>query len=343
MNRRTLTAGLVAAVLVFVVLAAIVFSPGVLQPQTTTPDTGNGDGTDNGDGGNGEDNGDGGTTPQDVPVETPAWDVGDSWTYNVSSSSDDSHELSDRDFAIRGQFTRTVTAIEEDAYNVSLTGAFEILGFDPIEESLFEERSILIVSNAYVDEATVAGYSLYRTADLAKLQDVRTIHLSGAIETDYGTYNVSYTKTTETTFDPAFDVWGFPLDENERWNATTNATLRVWVDWAIEGPNLDHADGHNFTLVIPVHLVLMSGELEDVETPAGTFPSVPVRLGLPEIEVAALDGRLELLTGLGSDSGSEPGAFAAAWFSGDVGNVVKAVASAGDYRLDIVLVDYTDA
>ena len=343
MNRRTLTVGLVAAVLVFVVLAAIVFSPGVLQPQTTTPDTGNGDDTGDGNGGNGDDNGDGGTTPQDVPVETPIWDVGDSWTYNESSSSDGSHELSDRDFGIRGEFTRTVTAIEDDTYNVSLSGAFRILGFDPIEDSLFEERSILVVSNAYVDEATVGGYSLYRTADLAKLLDVRTVHLSGAIETDYGTYNISYTKTTETTYDPAFDVWDFPLDENETWNATTNATLRVWIDWTIEGPNVDHADGHNFTLVIPVHLLLMSGELEDVETPAGTFASVPVKIGLPEIDVAALDGRLELLTGLGSDSGSERHAFAAAWFSGDVGNVVKAVVSAGDYRLEIVLVDYTNA
>jgi hypothetical protein len=34
---------------------------------------------------------------------------------------------------------------------------------------------------------------------------------------------------------------------------------------------------------------------------------------------------------------------AAAWFSGEVRNVVKAVVSAGDCRLDIILVAYTDA
>ncbi len=343
MNRKTLTVGLLAAVIVFVALAAIVLGPGVLQPQTSRPDSGNGGDMGDGNGGTGDDNGDGGTPPQDVPVETPTWDVGDSWTYNVSSSSEDPREFSDRDFGIRGEFTRTVTAIEDGTYNVSLAGAFRIIGFDPVEESLFESRSIMVVSDAYLNEATVGGYSLYRTEDLAKLADVRTIHLSGAIETEYGTYNVSYTKTTETTYDPAFDVWDFPLDENETWGASTNATIRVWIDWTIEGPNVDHEDSHNFTATVPVHLLLMSGELEDVETPAGTFASVPVKAGLPEIESAAPYGRLELLTGLGSDTWSDPHAFATAWFSGDVGNVVKVVVSAGDYRLDIVLVDYTNA
>lgn len=338
MNRKTLTVGLLAAVVVFVALAAIVLSPGVLRPQTSRPDSGNGEDTGEGNGG------DGGSTPQEsVPIETPTWDVGDSWTYNVSSSSEDLRAFSDRSFEIKGEFTRTVTAIEGGAYNMSLDGAFRVLGFDPIEESLFGDRPVMVLSDAYLNEATVDGYSLYRTSDIAKLLDVRTVHLSGAIETEYGTYNASYTKTTETKYDPALDVWDFPLAENESWDARTNATIRVWIDWTIEGPNLDHEDGYNFTATIPLHLLLMSGELEDVETPAGTFASVPVKLGVPEIQSVALDERVDLLMGLGSDTWSEPHAFATAWFSGDVGNVVKAVLGAGDCRVEIVLVDYTNA
>ncbi len=342
MNRKTLTAGFLAAVVVFVTLAAIVLSPGVLQPQSSTPDSGNGGDTGNDNGGNGGDNGDGGTTPQEpVPIETPAWNVGDSWTYNVTSSSSEPSEYSDRSFGVAGEFTRTVTAIEGDAYNVSVTGTFRIEGFDLMQDSLLGNASIMVLTNVSLNQATVEGYSLYRTSDLAKLRDIRTIHLSGAIETEAGDYNLSYTKTIETTYDPAFDVWDFPLDENETWEAVTNATVRVWTEWAIEGPNLDYEDDHNFTATVPVYLLLMSGEREDVETPAGTFASLPVRPALPEIDSSSLDDRLGFLISLGSDTLTEPGSSAQLWFSAEAGNVVRAETIAFGSRIQVVLVETT--
>lgn len=334
LDRRTLTVGLVAALVVFATLAALVFSPGVLQPQVTTPDTGNGDG-------NGEDDGNGGTTPQEsVPVETPSWAVGDSWTYNVSMSHDDVSITSDRSPEIVGNYTQTVTAIEADAYNVSVTGAFRLRGYDVMQALATDGARVLVDLSARAYDATLEGHSLYRTEDLAILEEVRIVNLDATIETDKGTYSISYTKTIAVTYEPAFDIWDFPLDENETWHAGTNATIRVWVAWTIEGPNLDHADDHNYTVTVPVQLLLSSGKLADVVTPAGTFASIPVEPAHPEIWATYLRERLGVLEILDVSGLSRDGISAAVWFSGDVGNIVKAEATGGDRRIDIILVAF---
>src|SRR5207237_555286 len=97
------------------------------------------------------------------------------------------------------------------------------------------------------------------------------------------TYNASYVATIMTDFDPALDVWSFPLQANETWNVTGNATVHGWIKWDLSGPNATYGAGVNFSYTVPVRLFMNSGATEDVSTPAGTFPAIPVTMGRPEI------------------------------------------------------------
>src|SRR2546422_11007459 len=78
--------------------------------------------------------------------------------------------------------------------------------------------------------------------------------------------------------------------------------------------------------------MLHSGEIQDVRTPAGTFSSIPVRVALPTIDRLTTDDREGPVVGLGGDECGRPRLAAEAWFSGDVGNVVKAVTFIGGVR-----------
>src|SRR2546422_2561661 len=79
--------------------------------------------------------------------------------------------------------------------------------------------------------------------------------------------------------------------------------------------------------------MLHSGEIQDVRTPAGTFSSIPVRVALPTIDRLTTDDREGPVVGLGGDECGRPRLAAEAWFSGDVGNVVKAVTFIGGVRI----------
>src|SRR5207245_5081377 len=37
-----------------------------------------------------------------------------------------------------------------------------------------------------------------------------------------GWFNVSYSATVQTTYQPALDIWAFPIEENETWNVSSN-------------------------------------------------------------------------------------------------------------------------
>src|SRR2546430_10485828 len=75
--------------------------------------------------------------------------------------------------------------------------------------------------------------------------------------------------------------------------------------------------------------MLRSEKIKDVMTPTETFSSIPVRVALPTIDRMTTDDREEPVVGHGGDECGRPRLAAEAWFSGEVGNVVKAVTFIG--------------
>jgi len=105
------------------------------------------------------------------------------------------------------------------------------------------------------------------------------------------------------------------------------------IEWRFDGPNESFGFKHMFNATAPIRLMLQSGELEKVTTPAGTFSSIPVRVALPTIDRLATDDREGPVVGLGGDECGRPRLAAEAWFSGDVGNVVRAVNFFGGMKI----------
>src|SRR3989454_11830799 len=135
--------------------------------------------------------------------------------------------------------------------------------------------------------------------------------------------------TVQTTYDPALDIWASPRAENETGNVSSTATIHAMIGWRFDGPNESFGFWHTFNVTAPIRLMLHSGEIQEVTTPAGTFSSIPVRVALPTIDRLTTDDREGPVVGLGGDECGRPRLAAAAWFSGDVGNVVKAVTFIG--------------
>src|SRR2546425_518084 len=183
------------------------------------------------------------------------------------------------------------------------------------------------------DSWTVDGSAVYRASDLAELKEVRTVQLMSALWTARGWFNVSFTATVQTTYEPALDIWAFPIEENETWNVSSTATIHAMIAWRFDGPNDSFGFWHNFNVTVPIRLMLHSGVLENVTTPAGTFSSIPVRVALPTIDRLATDDREGPIVGLGGDECGQPHLAAEAWFSGDVGNVLKAVSFVGGMKI----------
>src|SRR5437879_12063294 len=192
----------------------------------------------------------------------------------------------------------------------------------------FGNPPIMLWSRTFMETATVEGYTLYRASDLAELRDVRTVRITGSIWTEVGTFNASYATKVDTTYEPALDVWAFPLNENETWNVSSNATIHVWTKWRLDAPNEYFEFGHNFTITLPVRLLAHSGMVEDVTTPPGTFSAIPVPPTLPTLDVVTND-RLTPAMGVGGDGWMEPRVPAVALFSAAVGDVVKGATAFG--------------
>src|SRR2546430_3788089 len=79
--------------------------------------------------------------------------------------------------------------------------------------------------------------------------------------------------------------------------------------------------------------MLRSEKIKDVMTPTETFSSIPVRVALPTIDRMTTDDREEPVVGHGGDECGRPRLAAEAWFSGEVGNVVKAVTFIGGVKI----------
>jgi hypothetical protein len=273
----------------------------------------------------------GGNAPLASSIGVPTWHMGDSWTYHVNVSS---AVTTWNPFSVVGNLTRTVTATDGGQYNVSVHGSFHVDRLvDFATSGDIGNATIMLWSRTFMENATVDGFTLYRASDLAEQMDVRTVRITGSIWTEAGTFNASYTAKVATTYDPALDVWAFPINENETWNVSSNATIHAWIKWRLEAPNEYFEFGHNFTVTIPIRLLAKSGLIMDVTTPAGTFSAIPVRFALPTLDVGTTDGQLTPAMGIGADGWIDPRVPAVAWFSGDVGNVVKAVTVFGGARI----------
>lgn len=280
--------------------------------------------------------------PQATTITTPTWHTGDSWTYHVNAST---FAPTQGDPAVVGNVTRTVVSADSSQDNVSVSGSFRVRPFlgladDPEFENAAATLPVVLPTPVIMQNASLSGFTWYRPSDLAELRDVRTIRLNGSIATPIGTFTATYTAKVVTTYNPAFDVWAFPIRENATWNASSNATIQVWIKWRLDGPNVDFEFGHNFTATVPVRLVLASGMVGDATTPAGTFPSIPVRLAVPPTILAGASTSFGVALGLGMDAWTLPRVSTEVWFSGTVGNIVKAVIPAGGTRIVAELTSY---
>ena len=274
--------------------------------------------------------------PQASSIGTPTWHVGDSWTYTVNSTPLDIFVTSptlDRP-SVMGTLTRTVASADGTEYNVTVHGSFHLPSvFNAARDGGYTNTSTLLLFQPVLENATVDGYALYRASDLAELKEVRSVHLDSSLRTARGWFNSSYTATVQTTYEPALDIWSFPLGENETWNVSSNATIRAMIQWHFEGPSASFGFWHTFNATVPIRMRLHSGMLEDVTTPAGTFSSIPVRVAVPATDRLATADREGPVLGLGGDECGRPRLAAEAWFSGDAGNVVKAVTFIGGMRI----------
>jgi hypothetical protein len=316
---------LVGIVVGAIVFSAIAFGPtGFFRPSNprTSPD------------------GPGHGEPALLPMafDRPSWQVGDSWTYESSAMAGDDVG---GPVGVTATLTRTVVSADDSIVNVTSEGSFHARWtLSPTPDGSEAGGSIMLGYRMFFRDATVGGYTWYRASDLATIKEVRMIQFGGTFEIDSGVYQAAYTARVETTFDPALDVWSFPLEADEAWTARSTATVHAIVDWSVEQPNGPWRFGKDITFTRPIEVLLRSGVAEDVVTPAGSFPSIPVRIGLPHIEVLGSLDRVEIAAGLEEDMPVPREHTTEAWFSGTAKNVVKVTFSTGGYRLDLALTQY---
>src|SRR5205814_235138 len=125
-----------------------------------------------------------------------------------------------------GSVTRTVVSADATQYNLSLSGTLHIRWMvDPTPMASGSDAYAASMAAGMLQEASLSGYTSFRASDLAIIKEVRTLEVHGSAATTAGTYNASYVATIMTDFDPALDVWSFPLQANETWNVTGNATV----------------------------------------------------------------------------------------------------------------------
>lgn len=332
---RVAWVGFASAAVVLAILASIAFAPQLLAPQSladnpgTNPDT----------------------TQQPLPsaVEVPVWAVGNRWVYSVSLTTD-GYEWTAR--ILHGQIAEEVTAIEAvegagAAYNVSVSGTFE---FDPgvtkeSGTSLFHERPEIRFMTASVD-----GYTLFRTENLARLLDVRTVRLEGTksvpVDAEHGIEVIAHTSLVlhlRATYEPAWDHWSFPIEENEMWTVKTNASVEGLAVFRADVPDGWIEIGKRFSFEVPLVYMVKSGTFEDVETPAGAFRAIGTAVerslgSVPMKDDLAMAVELAHVERI-------PHGSVETWFSPDARNVVLAVVTVSRdemkaVQLEVILVSY---
>lgn len=335
MNRKMLTMLAVPLLAIALAASAVAFVPGILNAFSAAPTV--------------------------TSIAAPAWKVGDSWTYNVSLASTSAGDVLPEEMIAQswttgealvvGTVKKTVVGnVSTDygpAWNMTVESSLRVN--EP--QSTNETQSML--TTYAMPAAEVTGFVWYRQSDLAPVYALKSVHLSSTWTSSWGnwsgwgmlangTYSVTYSSTIQLWYHPPLAIWQFPLEANESWNVTSNATIRHDSSFDFEGPNFTYSSNHSATFTVPLELGIRTGTFEDVTTPAGTFRALSVSVAHREpFEVPDRDtGAIMNLTG-GSDVDTAP-PFATAWFSGQVGNVVKAsVGGAWGPRVELDLVSYT--
>lgn len=319
--QTSLTMFIGVAVVVAVVAAAAGFGPMLLRPGATSP---------------------GNPEVLQGPIGVPQWSIGDSWTYDVkvTVTQDPARVALLPEWLGIPSFTGHVssevtgTAAEGTAHVVTVSGTFELDG------TLSGQMGALVVTKS----ATVEGYTWYRMADLARLLDVRTVRIEGSIAYGDHAVHASFTVITETTYEPPWDAWSFPLEEAEGWTVDTTATVHGVANFRVEWPDGWLEYEKRFSHVVPVMYSAASNGFEDVVTPAGTFHALRISFQPPTPAAApAMDPEVALAVGIGDALPMSMHASTDAWFNAEVGNVVRFVGTDGGsagLRLEIVLVAY---
>ncbi len=340
MNRKLVAMLAVPALAIALAASAVAFVPGILNAVSTGPSTA-------------------------TSISAPTWKVGDTWTYNVSFPAVPTEEVLPgemmqpglpSDAFVLGSLKETVLgSVSTDygsAWNVSLdlTMGFHrptpVVGPQPV----FEPISM--------PAATVSGFAWYRASDLAPVYVQKTVTLAttwtvGAGNmTEFGmlanaTYSLDHTSTTRIWYHPPLNFWNFPLQENESWNVSSNATIRYASSFEFTGPNMTFESNHTANFTVPLRFTLRTGTFEDVATPAGTFHALSVSAYHREPFVIP-DRDASATMNLTAETDLDlPPALATSWFSGQVGNVVKTDLGFGGIsgfegpRVELDLVSYS--
>lgn len=316
---------LIACLVTAVAISAIALGPAVLRNL----------------GAPGTPGGQNGSGPQATSIERPTWHPGDTWTYAVITTS---QGMRPDGPSASGSLTRTVVSADAAQENVSFAGSFHIRWMvDVTPTAGAADASWMGMCNGMFENATLGGYTWYQASDLAIIKEVRTLEVQGSTMTPMGTYASSYKAFVETSFDPALKVWSFPLQANETWMASSNATIHASTHWQLNGPNVSWDFHSNFTAHAPVRLFLHSGDAEAVATPAGTFSAIPVSVGHPEPEVASAtpsEASVNHAMGFDHEIPVERNHASVAWFSGTAKNIVQAYVFTLGFRLNLTLKSY---
>jgi hypothetical protein len=324
MQRRVLGV-LIACLVTAVAISGVAFGPGALR-NLGNPNA-PGDQT--------------GTGPQVTSIEKPTWHRGDTWTYSLNTTS---AGMRPDGSSASGSLTRTVVSADASQYNVSLEGSFQVRWMvDPTPTASTADASRMALCNGMFTNATLGGYTWYRVSDLAILKEVRTLDVQGSSMTPMGTYVASYKAFVETSFDPALKVWSFPLNANETWMASSNATIHSSTSWQLTGSNVSWIVLSVFNARVPVRLYLHSGDAEAVVTPAGTFTAISVSVGHPALDVASAppsEASTDHAMGFDHETPVERDHASVAWFSGTAKNIVQAHVFTLGFRLNLTLKSY---
>jgi hypothetical protein len=324
MQRRVLGV-LIACLVTAVAISTVAFGPGALRDL----------------GGPNPPGGQTGTGPQATSIERPTWHRGDTWTYTVNTTS---AGMRPDGPAASGSLTRTVVSADASQANVSLAGSFHIRWMvDATPTASAADASRMALCNGMFENATLGGYTWYRASDLAIVKEVRTLDVQGSTVTPTGPYVASYKAFVETSYEPALKVWAFPLQPNETWMASSNATIHASTRWQLTGSNVSWIVYSIFNAHVPVRLLLHSGEVETVATPAGTFSSIPISVGHPELDLARAapsEASVDHAMGFEHEIPVERDRGSVAWFSGTAKNVVQASVFTLGFRLNLALKSY---
>ncbi len=276
------------------------------------------------------------TSPNVTSILPPSWTAGQAWTYNVSLTRIAPEVIGSYGDGLHGVVTETVLGTVPtafgDAYNVSLAGTFAMQG----------AYSIAAPQSIGAANVSVHGYVWYRTSDLATIEAVRWVHFQHSTTVDNMTWTTDLSASIRIDYDPPLATWQFPLQSNESWNVSSNASVRYASAFELNGPNVTFGTTHYANATIPIRFHMETFEFSNVTTPAGTFWSLqastlvgPVVMQLPDRGTdEGVNATTDLLT--------EPlHPIANLWFSAQVGNVVSDVNWFGPVRYEANLVAYS--